>query len=53
MAVTDGSPGDDKIRFVFQDQAYETPSIASKRRFEETSKGRFEHGAASRDVQRG
>ena len=40
MAVRDGSPDDDKIRFAVQDEADETSCIASKRRpFQETSKG--------------
>ena len=47
MAVNDGSPDDDKISFVFQDACDETSCIASWRRAsEETSKGRFDQGAA-------
>ena len=47
MGIRDGSLCDEKIRFVFQDEADETSCIANKRRaFEETSKGGFEHGAA-------
>ena len=54
MAVRDSSPCDDKIKFVFQDEADETSCIASKdESVEKTNKGRFEHGAASTDVQRG
>ena len=30
MAVRDSSPGDDKIKFVFQDEADETSCIASR-----------------------
>ena len=46
-AVKDGSPGDNKIRFVFQPAYVETSCIASRRRtFEEASKGRFDQGAA-------
>ena len=51
MGIRDGSLCDDKIRFVFQDEAHETSCISNKRRaFEETSKGRFEHSAASSDA---
>ena len=46
-AVKDGSPGDNKIRFVFQLANVETSCIASRRRiFEEASKGRFDQGTA-------
>ena len=48
MAVKDGSPGNNSMRFVFQDACDETSSIASQRRtFEEASKGRFHQGAAA------
>ena len=51
MGIRDGSLCDDKVRFVFQDEADETSCIANKRRaLEETSKGRFEHSAASSDT---
>ena len=51
MGIRDGSPCDDKIRFVSQYEAHENSCIANKRRaLEETSKGRFEHGAASNDT---
>ena len=48
MAVQDGSPGNNNMRFVFQDAYDETSCIASQRRtFEEACKGRFDQGAAT------
>ena len=48
MAVQDGSPGNNNMRFVFQDAYDETSWIASQRRtFEEACKGRFDEGAAT------
>ena len=47
MTVKDGSPGKDKIRFVVQVTCDETSFIFGKRRvFDETTKDRFDQGAA-------
>ena len=48
MAAKDGSPGNNNMRFVFQDAHDETSCIASQQRtLEEACKGRFDQGAAT------